>query len=120
MAKWEISDKDFDNQFELATKKANENDLKEPRAVKVKFDKKTRRIVLDLSNETTFIFPVNIVQGLTLATDEELSEVKITPSKSDLSWNNLDVHFSLVSLMVGMFGNKACMSELCKLGGMSK
>ena len=103
MANWKISEKEFDEEFDLATKLAKENDLKEPRAVKVKFDKKTRRIVLDLSNETTFIFPVNIVQGLTSATDEELSEVKITPSKSGLSWNNLDVHFSLVSLMAGMF-----------------
>lgn len=120
MAKWEISNDDFDKQFEEATKRAKENDLKNPRAVKVKFDKKTHRIVVDLNNNTTFIFPVNIIQGLTNATNEELEQVKITPSQSGLTWDKLDVHFSIISLMTGMFGNKKWMSELGKIGGSVK
>lgn len=120
MAKWEISDTDFDKQFEKATNMAKENDLKEPRAIKVKFDKKTKRIVVDLNNGATFIFPVNIIQGLTNATDEEIAQVKITPSKSGLTWDNLDVHFTLMSIMVGWFGNKKWMSELGKIGGSVK
>lgn len=120
MAKWKLSEIDFDSQFEEATKRAKEKDLKEPRAVKVKFEKKSRRIRVDLSNETTFIFPVNVVQGLTEASDEELYQVKITPSKSGLCWEDLDVYFSLMSLMAGMFGNKRWMSELGRAGGSVK
>lgn len=120
MAKWTIDKINFDEQYEKAVKKAQENDLKEPRAKSAKYDKRTKRIMVDLTNGATFIVPVHLIQGLSEVTEQELSEVKITPSKSGLSWDKLDVHFSIVSLMAGMFGNSQWMSELGRVGGKVK
>lgn len=120
MVKWKIEDIDFDKQYENATKKAAENDLKEPRLKSVKYNKRTKKIVLELINGASFICPVNLIQGLSDASDENLGQVKMTPSKSGISWDQLDIYVNIVSLMSGMFGNKSWMSELGKAGGRVK
>lgn len=120
MAKWKIEDIDFDEQFDNAVKKAKENDLIEPRAKKVKYDKRSKKIIIDLTNGASFMVPVNLIQGLENSNDNELSEVDITPSKSGIYWIKLDAYFTITSLMSGMFGNKLWMSELGKSGGKIK
>lgn len=120
MAKWKIEDINFDEQYEDATKKAAENDLKEPRLKSVKYNKRTKKIILELINGASFICPVNLIQGLSNVSDEDLSQVKVTPSKSGISWDQLDIYFNIVSLMSGLFGNKSWMSELGRAGGRVK
>lgn len=120
MDSWKIEDIDFNKQFDDALKKAKEHDLLEPRVAKVKYDKKSKKVIIHFTNGASFIVPIILLQGLKYADDDLLSQVEVTPSKSGICWINLDAYFSITSLMAGMFGNKLWMSELGKLGGKVK
>jgi hypothetical protein len=51
------------------------------------------------------------------ASAKDLGNIQIAPSGEGLRWPNLDADFSLPGLMMGMFGNKAWMSEFARRGG---
>jgi Protein of unknown function (DUF2442) len=117
MAKQRMSNEEFDRQFVEATRRGNEALKTEPRARKVRYDKKTGRIIVELLNGCTFIFPPTLAQGLNNATPGELAEIELTPFGLGLRWPKLDADFSIVGLMSGIFGTKAWMSELGRKGG---
>ena len=95
-------------------------DESEPRALAARYDSETGRIVVDLKNRTTFIFPAEMGEGLAGASPEELEEVEVTPSGSGLHWERLDVDLYVPSLLVGVFGIKAWRRELTRKMGRSK
>ncbi len=117
MAKWTQTDDEILAQVERATAAAKEADEREPRVDAVRFDRGTRKFVVDLKNGTSFIFPADLVQGLTDASGESLSKVEVTPSKEGLMWEDLDVYIGVPALMMGIFGTKAWMAELGRTGG---
>lgn len=110
-------DKDFKERYKKAIDSAKKNDRVEPRATGAKYDARLKRIVVDLANGTTFIFPPSLAQGLADASAKDLKDVSITPSGEGLRWKSLDADLSLTSLLMGIFGNKAWMSELGRQGG---
>jgi hypothetical protein len=83
-----------------------------PLALAARYDRESGRIVVDLSNDTTFIFPARYGQGLADATDDELAEVEVWPTGTGLHWETLDADLGIRSLLNGMFGSKAWMSQL--------
>jgi len=119
MGTWTISDHDLNAQIRQA-QKANLAALeKEPRAKSVRYDATSRKIVVDLTNGCTFIFPVDMGQGLSNATDEELADVMVLGQGFGLHWEKLDADLSIPSLIIGIFGSKAWMRELARRGGTS-
>ncbi len=110
-------DKDFTERYKKAIDSAKKSDRVEPRAIGAKYDARLKRIVVDLDNGTTFIFPPLLAQGLADASAKDLKDVSITPSGEGLRWKSLDADLSLTSLLMGIFGNKAWMSELGRQGG---
>ena len=112
-------DKNFESRFRAATKAADQSGITEPRATNVAYNPRLKRIVVDLANGSTFIFPPALAQGLSDAETKELKNVAITPSGEGLRWESLDVDLSLTSLLTGIFGNRAWMSELGRRGGKS-
>lgn len=112
-----VSDEEFEKQFEEATKRGEETMRTQPHAVAVRYDKKQKRVVIELSNDCVFIFPPGLVEGLTGRTEQELSDVKILGAGFTLEWSKLDHHYSVAGLMQGMFGSKAWMAELGRKGG---
>jgi len=113
-------DNDFELRYKKAVEAARKSDSLEPRATRVHYDVKLKRIVVDLANDTTFIFPPALAQGLQDASEQDLSDVIITPSGEGLRWESLDADFSLTSLLMGIFGNNAWMAELGRHGGKAK
>ena len=108
---------DFDIEFKRAGQAAKKADEVEPRAVAARYDRKAKRVVVDLRGGASFSFPPELAQGLAGASVADLTKVVLTPSGSGLRWPTLDADFSLPALMLGIFGSKSWMAELGRRGG---
>ena len=100
-----------DAQFEAAERRGRIALLTEPRAISARYDQQIDRIVVELVNGCTFMFPPRIAQGLETATDEELAEVETGPVGFGLHWERLDADFTVAGLMAGRFGTARYMAE---------
>ena len=103
----EISEADY----EAALARGKAARMSEPRAAKVRFDKRRERLVVDLTNGCTFAFPPRLAQGLESATSDELSNVRILGAGYGLHWEALDVDLSIPGLLAGVFGTRAYMAR---------
>jgi Protein of unknown function (DUF2442) len=120
MGRWEYTERQLDDMFDEATLRGRLASRVEPQADSVHYDRATHRILVGLRNGATFIFPSELVQGLSGASDDELARVELGPRGASLHWEKLDVDFSIVGLMSGIFGNKSWMTKLERRGGGSK
>jgi hypothetical protein len=111
-----MGDGAFDQEHERAKRSAARADRIEPRAKSARYDRRTNRIVVELRNGASFMFPAELVQGLAGASPKDLAEVQVTPSGSGLRWPNLDADFSLPNLLAGEFGSKSWMAKLARNG----
>ena len=86
---------------DLATKVAEaerrgERSLRtEPRAHAARYDRRTGRVHVDLTNGCSFAFPARNAQGLERASDTELAQVEILGLGLGLHWERLDVDLSV-------------------------
>ena len=110
--KFEINKAEFERQYTEAVERGEKALREEPRAVAVRYDRQQQRVIIDLNNDATYIFPPALAQGLSEASDEEIADVKILGHGFALEWTTLDVHFSIKGLLSGIFGNKNWMAGL--------
>ena len=103
---FEINEAEFERQSIEAKKRGDKALREEPRAVSVRYDKKQKRMIINLNSGATFIFPPRLAQGLNDATDKELADVKVLGHGFAIEWTTLDVHFSIKGLLAGIYGNK--------------
>ncbi|MCX8017536.1 MAG: DUF2442 domain-containing protein, partial [Rhodocyclaceae bacterium] len=89
----------------------------EPRAQSARYDATTRRIVVELTNGCTFIFPADRGQGLAGASDAQLAEVEVLPGGEVLHWETLDADLGVPQLIAGIFGSRLWLRELGRRGG---
>ena len=118
-----MAEKTFDEEYAAAVQAAALADATEPRAKSARYDRRAKRIVVELVSGATFIFPPELAQGLAEASPAELAGVQVTPSGSGLRWPELpelDADFSLPGLMMGVFGSPSWMRELARRGGSAK
>lgn len=99
-------------EYDAAAERGRIAEATEPRAKTAKFDHKSRRIVVELTNGSTFAFPVGLVQYLRDATDDELAEVEVLGRGYGLHWETLNVDFTVPGLMSGIFGTRKYMAQL--------
>src|SRR6266852_2157443 len=83
----------------------------EPRARAVRYNRKTGRVQVDLTNGCSFVFPPRKAQGLERASDQELAQIEILGLGLGLHWVRLDVDLSVPGLLAGLFGTKAYMDR---------
>lgn len=83
----------------------------EPRAAKARYDRRSGRVVVELTNGCTFAFPPKLAQGLETATGEQLSQVEILGSGYGLHWEALDADLSIPGLLAGLFGTKTYLAQ---------
>jgi Protein of unknown function (DUF2442) len=103
---------DLDRMLEKAERRGRRSLAYEPRANSVRYDPKSGRILIDLSNGCSFAFPARLAQGLETATDSDLGAVEILGAGYGLHWEKLDVDLSIPGLLAGLFGTKAYMDRL--------
>lgn len=112
-----ISDEEFDRQYAEATKRGKAAMSKGAHAIDARYDKATRRVVIDLASGVTLLIPARLIQGLRKASAKELAEIEILGAGSGLYWPKLEVDIGVAGLMEGVFGTKAWMAELGRIGG---
>lgn len=107
-----MSQAEFERQYAEATRRGDEELRTKPLAIGVRFDKRSRRVVVDLNKGTTLSVPVDLLQGVHDASIKDLSRVEILGPGFHIEWPTLDQQFSIEGLMAGRFGNKAWMVAL--------
>jgi hypothetical protein len=110
-------DSGFDQEYERAKKAAARADRIEPRAKSARYDRRTNRIVVELRNGASFIFPPELAEGLAGASPRDLADVLVTPSGAGLRWPSLDADLSLPNLLAGEFGSKKWMASMRRKDG---
>lgn len=111
---------DFARRFAAATRRGEECLNREPQAAGVRYDRRTRKVVIELDNGCTLLIPPELAQGLRGASSTELSRTIILGPGTAISWPELDVQFSVAGLLAGIFGTKTWMAELGRVGGRVK
>jgi hypothetical protein len=90
-------------------------------AVSARYDRKTGRIVIELSSKLVLSFLPADVEGLEDAHPPQLKDVEITPSGFGVHFPALDADLYIPGLLEGFLGSKAWMAaRLGQAGGRSK
>lgn len=84
-------------------------------AVSARYDRRTARIVINLSTGVQVAFPTRLTEGLAHASPEDLAEIEISPAGLGLHWPKLDADVYVPALLQGVFGSKRWMAA--QLGG---
>lgn len=118
--RFKLTEAEIERQIGEATRRGEEELRTQPLAVAVRFDKRIRRVIVDLNKGTTLSVPVELLQGVHDASLKDLSRVEIMSPGMDIEWPTLDQQFSIEGLMAGRFGNKAWMASLEQRGALTK
>ena len=78
-------------------------------AVSARYDRRSSRVVVNLSTGVQVAFPAALAEGLAGASPVDLSAIEISPSGLGLHWPSLDADLYVPSLLVGIFGSKRLM-----------
>lgn len=101
-----------DEELEAAERRGQQELATVPLAKSVRYDAKSKRIVIELKNGSTFLVPSELVQGLTDATDAQLGDIEVWGEGYALRWEQLDVDFTVPGLLAGIFGTRKYMASL--------
>jgi hypothetical protein len=112
-----MNEKEFERQYEDATRRGEERIDREPRAIGARYDRRTRKVVIDLNNGCTLLVPPELAEGLRAASAARLANVQILGPGTTIFWPKLDVQFSVTGLLAGVFGTRAWMAELGRAWG---
>jgi len=102
---------DFDAMIADAEGRGRKSMRFEPRARTARYDAKTGRVRIELTNGCSFAFPARLAQGLEHASHKDLAQVEILGMGFGLHWERLDVELSVPGLLAGLFGTKAFMDR---------
>ena len=100
-----------DAELEAAERRGEERMQTDPRAVAARYDAETGRVVVELANGCTYVFPSEMAQELHGAVADELSEIEIDGAGFNLHWPRLDADLYVPATVAGVFGTKAWMSK---------
>lgn len=87
------------------------------RALSARYDRRTGRIVLELTGGYLFGFPVKPVPMLAQASAAQLAAVEVSPGGGALHWEALDADLSVPGLLLASVGRAQRLSELARLAG---
>jgi hypothetical protein len=97
-------------QIDAALERGRIADETEPRAAAARYDAKSGRVIIDLTNGATFAFPARLAEGLADASSDALSDIEILGRGHGLHWEQLDVDYTVPGLVAGIFGTARWMA----------
>src|SRR5436853_7833193 len=109
-----LSSVEFRRQFASASKRGDERLASIPVATDVRYDRRLRKIVINLSNGCTLLVPPELAQGLSDASPSALAAAKILGPGTAIDWPKLDVQLSVSGLLNGHFGTAEWMKQLSR------
>lgn len=107
-----LSEPEFELQFRQATRRGKQEVEKMPKASAVRFDPRSKRIVIEMKNRVTLLVPVELVQGLQTNDARELSDFELMLEGTQIHWHKLDVQFYIEDFLRGVFGTAKWMSDI--------
>lgn len=107
-----MSEEEFERQYIEATRRGEEHFARAPKAASAKYDKRSRRLVIELKNDVIFMIPTDLIQGLRGVSAADIAEIELWMEGMYLHWEKLDVDFEVSSLVNGVFGTPKWMAEL--------
>jgi Protein of unknown function (DUF2442) len=111
----------LNEEFERANQRARELQARVPRAVSARYDRRTGRVVIELSSGLEVRFQPEIVEGLKGANAGQFEKIEISPSGFGIHFPKLDADLYLPALLEGVFGSRKWVaSRLGQFGGLSK
>lgn len=87
------------------------------RAVSASYDRRTGRVMVELTSGFVFGFPADAVPELVKAKPVILAAVEVSPGGSGLHWEALDVDLSVAGLLLSAVGQSDKVRELARLAG---
>ena len=81
-----------------------------PQAIAAHYDRKTNKIVVNLSSDVGIFFSPQDAQGLEGATPAQLSDIEINSSGFGLHWPKLDADLWVPGLLEGAMGSRKWMA----------
>jgi hypothetical protein len=104
--------------FESANARAKERLARTPHALAARYDRRSERVVVELSSGLHISFSPQDAQGLEAAAPKELSTIVISPSGLGLHFPALDADLYLPSLLEGFLGSRRWMAaSMGRAGG---
>ena len=100
-----------DAAFEVANTRAAATRAAQPTAQAARYDRRTGRVVVTLSNGLELGFKPHDAQGLEAARPADLAVVEISPSGLGLHFPALDADLYVPALVEGLLGSSAWMSQ---------
>lgn len=98
-----MSDEEFERQCVEATRRGEEDLRKRPWATSVKYDRRTRRLIVRLKNGIILNVPVKLVPELKGMKPDDLAKVSVLGAGFDLDWEQPDIQVSIEWLLTGIF-----------------
>lgn len=90
----------------------------EPIASSVRYERGSRRVIVELVNGCAYAFLADLVEDLQDASDRHLADVVVDGAGFNLHWPALDVDLYVPALVSGIFGTRAWMaSQLARIAG---
>ena len=87
------------------------------RAISASYDRRTERVLMELTNGYLFGFPIAAMPALADASPEQVEGVQLSPGGSGLHWEALDVDLSVPGLLLSSLGRSQQLRELARLAG---
>jgi hypothetical protein len=107
--------------LKIANARARKLQARTPRAVAAHYDRKTGRVVIDLSSKLTVSFSPRDAEGLEDASAADLETIDISPSGFGIHFPQLDADLYVPALLEGFLGSKRWMAaRLGQAGGQSR
>jgi hypothetical protein len=108
-----------DAEIDAALERAKTHD-RDPVARSVEYIPSLRLLIVQLSNGRRLALPIEDVQGLGSATDEQLRKNELLGGGTGISFPDLDVDLYVPALIEGVYGNRRWMAQLGRKGGSAK
>ena len=90
------------------------------RAVSAYYDRKSGRVMMELSSGIIFGFPASSIPTLSKATPAQLAAVELSPGGGGLHWEELDADLSVPGLLLSAIGRSQKPTERARLAGQTK
>ena len=87
------------------------------RALSARYDRRTGRIMMELTNGFVFGFPAKAIAALTHATADQLAAVALSPGGSGLHWEELDADLNIPGLLLSSIDHSTQVVELARAAG---
>ena len=109
-----------ETQFERARERARE-EREAGHALSARYDRRRRRVVVQLSTGIELTFPAALAEGLADAPPDDLAEIEVSPSGLGLHWPRLDADLYVPALLRGVLGSRSWMAaQMGAAGGKSR